>query len=305
MLIPFDFAVTQLRYLREALIHIAAFRPDGQTPASLAALIASTVAPRTAYIDSTTALDGGRADRRLAVKALHAACVDFTAQAVVTFRANPEVRERVERLPVRDQNIQDTLARADATLALWALLPQVGSPPAPFVVMKKTETLDQAAMQALRDAAGTAHQEMTTLDQAFQEAAAALSAKQREMNEVIWVSLALGKSQFDADAPERGIIDAIPADKPRGLPGKASIAEIISPRPGVVRLSYDADGATSFEIWSRAPGAEEFSLVVDDTLDKTTEITGLAPGHHEFYIRGRNSRGLGAESETAGGDVQG
>ena len=38
MLAQYDFAVTQLRYLREATNLIATYRPDGQTPATLLAL---------------------------------------------------------------------------------------------------------------------------------------------------------------------------------------------------------------------------------------------------------------------------
>lgn len=91
--------MTKLRYMREALILIPSFRPDGQTPTTLGTLITSSGTVRSACITTMTALDGVRADRRVSVETLHDACVDFSVQAAVTFRTNKVVRERLDRLP--------------------------------------------------------------------------------------------------------------------------------------------------------------------------------------------------------------
>ena len=305
MLLQYDFAVTQLRYIREAANLIASFRPDGQTPATLLTLIASANPVRGAYVTARTALDGGRADRRVSIETLHDACVDFAAQAANVFRKNPNVSQRLERLPVQDRSFQETLTRADAILALWAELPQVGTPPADFVVKQGTETLSEAAFQTLRDAAGATHEHIPEVDQIFQIKEADLHAKQREMGEVITASLTEGKSQFDDGTAEREVIDAIPTESPRNLPAKATISDSGSPATGVAHLAYDADGATSFDIYHRAPGEEEFGKYEEDRLEKTIDIISLDPGVHEFYLRGRNARGLGEESEIVSVDVLG
>ena len=303
MLYQFDFTVTQLRYLREAEVLIPTFRPPGQTPASVDALIASTTAPRTAYITAKTVLDGGRADRRMFVASLHGACVDFTAQAGNTFRKVDNVRDRVERLPVRDQSFQETLTRADATAALWALLPLVGTPPAAFVVQQGDTPLSLAAFQALRTATGATHEDIPEVDQAFQEKEAALHVKQREMDEVMTSALAQGRSQYDEGTPEREIIDAIPTQSPSNVPGKAQITDGTSPGPGRALLTYECAGATSFDLWEREAGAPTFNKVAEDILEKTFEVNGLSPGPHDFYARGRNARGLGEESDLRSVEV--
>lgn len=95
MLIQYDFAVTQLRYIREAMNLIASYRPDGHTPTTMLALITSANSPRGAYVLARAVLDGGRADRRVSIETLHAACVDFATQAGSAYRKNANVTQRL------------------------------------------------------------------------------------------------------------------------------------------------------------------------------------------------------------------
>lgn len=73
----------------------------------------------------------------------------------------------------------------------------------------------------------------------------------------------------------------------------------------MAHLDYDADGATSFDIYERETGAAEFGKFEEDRLEKTIDIPALSPGPHEFYVRGRNARGLGEESEIVTVEVLG
>lgn len=307
MLIQFDFAVTQLRYIKAAMDEISTFRPDGQLPAQIQALIGSAAPIRTLYITAKTTLDGARALRRTSIDTLHDACVDFFQQARNAYRKNPTVMECLERLPTDDRSFQQTLTRADAILAQWAQLPQIGTPPAAFTVAQVTTSLTMAGMTTLRAAAETADTAIPVLDQDFQLQEAQLHAKQAEMEDQIASALTQGRSQFPEGTAERGIIDAIPTESPRNVPGKAVINSATNPASGSVLLDYECPGATSYDIFMQAPGSPDFVLVAEDLIVKIYEITGLAPSTppdvYSFYVRGRNSRGFGEDSDATSLEV--
>ncbi|MBL9118124.1 MAG: fibronectin type III domain-containing protein [Verrucomicrobiaceae bacterium] len=307
MLTTFDFVVTQLRYTKAAMDEIPSFRPDGQSPAQVQALIGSAGPIRTLYITAKTTLDGARALRRTSVASLHDACVDFGQQARNTFRKDAMVMERLERLPTKDESFQETLTRADATLALWAQLPLIGTPPAAFTVAQVNATLTMAGMTSLRDAAVANDDNIPVVDQDFQLQESALHAKQREMEDMVTSALTQGRSQFPEGTLEREIIDAIPTESPRNVPDTAVIESATNPAPGEVELEYTCSGATSFDVFMRAPGETEFVLVGEDVLTRNFEITALTPSvppdQYTFYVRGRNSRGFGGDSAPVSLDV--
>lgn len=297
MFVQFDFATIQLRYLKAAMDRIPSFRPDQKTPAEIQALIDSAAPVRAAWLAAKTTLDGARATRRARVAALHGACVDFYQQALNTFRRDPTVSECLAGLPVRDKTFPQTLARAEAVLALWALLPPVGLPPAAFEVTQVDATLDLPGMVALRDAALVAQADIPVQEQYFNTQTGLLHAKLAEMTDQVASALVQGRSQFPPGTPEREIIAAIPLDRPRKLPGKAVIDTLAPDGPGRVRLACHASRATRFDVWMRAPGAEDFTQVAEDVPSADHEVTGLAAGAHVFYVRGRNAHGTGAGSE--------
>lgn len=307
MLTQFDFAVTQLRYVKAAMDEIPSYRPDGQTPAQIQALIGSAAPIRTLYITAKTTLDGARALRRTTITDLHDACVDFGEQARNTYRKNPTVIQCLERLPTDDRSFQDTLARADAILAQWAQLPLIGTPPAAFAVAQVTATLTLAGMTALRDAAVGTDTNIPLVDQDFQLQESTLHTKQREMEDQVTSALAQGRSQFPEGTLEREIIDAIPTESPRNVPGKALISSAVNTVPGTVQLDYNCAGATSFDIFMQSPGSPDFLIVAEDILEKVYDVTGLAPStppdQYSFYVRGRNSRGFGEDSDVVSVDV--
>jgi hypothetical protein len=302
MLIQYDFVVTQLRYIKAAMDEIPTYRPDGQLPAQIQALIGSAGPSRSLYITAKTTLDGARALRRTSIDTLHDACVDFGQQARNAFRKNAMVTECLERLPTDDRTFQQTLTRADAILAQWAQLPQIGTPPAAYTVAQGTTTLTMAGMTTLRAAAETADTAIPTVDQDFQQQEAQLHAKQAEMEDQVTSALTQGRSQYPEGTPEREIIDAIPTESPRNLPGKAILISATNPAPSTVLLDYDCPGATSYDIFMQSPGSPDYVLVAEDLITKTYELTGLSPSTppdmYSFYVRGRNSRGFGDDSDT-------
>ena len=308
MLVQFDFAVIQLRYIKAAMDNIAAYRPDGTEPATVQGLISSAGPSRTLYVNEKTALDAARAQRRVKMDTLHAVCVDFHAQARSRFRKDAVASQCIERLPVDDESFQQTLTRAEMIAALWADLPLVGAPPAAFTVGRGTEpAVTLAAFNTLLAEARALDEAIAPADQLFQKQEAGLHAKQREMEDFISAALAQGVSQFEAGSAEREIIDAIPTESPRNLPGKAAITSVTNSGPGAVALAYDAEGATSFDIWQKLAGEAEFTRIAEDILEESYEVTGLPPSappdQHGFYVVGRNARGFGEESDAVFVDV--
>ena len=130
MLVEFDFAVTQMAYVKAAMDQIASFRPDGESPAQVQARIDSGTPVRSTYVTQKTAIGEARALRHATIDAVHEACVDFAEQGRSRFRRNPKIVELFDGLPVRDQTFQETLVRGDSAVAVWTILPPVGTPPA-------------------------------------------------------------------------------------------------------------------------------------------------------------------------------
>lgn len=307
MLVQYDFAVTQLRYIKAAMDEIASFRPDGQLPGQIQALISSAAGVRTLYINGKTTLDLARALRRASISSLHDACVDFGQQARNAYRKNPMILEFLEGLPTNDESFQATLTRADAILAVWAKLPLIGSPLAAFTVTQVNTPLTMADMAALRAAANTANEDIPLVDQDFQFLEAQLHGKLAEMNDQVTSALTQGRSQFPEGTLERGIIDAIPTESPRNVPGKAFINSATNPSPGTALLDYGCSGATSFDLFMLAPGSPEYVLVAEDVIVKVYEVSGLTPStppeQYSFYVRGRNARGFGEDSDAMSLDI--
>lgn len=302
MLIGYDFVVTQLRYVRAAMGEIASFTPDGLNATQVQNLIDSAAPVRTSYITGKVTLDGARATRRLSISKLHDACVAFLQQARVTFRKDVNVMERLDRLPTEDHSFQETLTRADNTLALWAQLPKIGTPPESFQVTQVDAPLTTAGLTALRAAAEAANEAIPMIDQEFQKAEADLHDKEAELKDRVNAALALGRSQFPEGTPERGIIAAIPTESPRNLPGKATISSATQNAPGTVTLVYECAGATSYDVFIKRPGFSEFELLAEDVITPKYEAGSLdlpaEPTPYLFYVRGRNSRGIGPDSDT-------
>jgi hypothetical protein len=64
-------------------------------------------------------------------------------------------------------------------------------------------------------------------------------------------------------------------------------------------FTFDASGATSFDLFQRILPDGEWTVLVDDTIERTFFLENSQPeGDQEFKVRGRNARGQGPESDV-------
>jgi hypothetical protein len=300
MLTPFDSVVTQLRYIKAAMDQIPSFRPDGMTPGQMLALAESAGPVRGLFLEANSAMDLARASRHVVFEALHVACMGFSAQAGSAFRNDALVMVCLERLPTNDRTFPERLERAEAVLAQWAQLPEVGTPPVEFSVRQGEESLTLAGMALLHAEASAADAVIPVASQELQLQRARLNGKLKEMKDAVKAALKVGRSQFPKGRPEREIIDAVPTAAPQKKPGEALIKSAVNAAPGMVRLDFICEGATSFDVLMKPPGGAGFTLVAEGVTGSHYEVAGLEPsvppGRYGFTVRGRNSRGAGKMS---------
>lgn len=302
MLVMFDFAVVQLRYFKSAMDLIPTFRPDGKSAAMVQAVIDAAASVREQYVVSNNGITGARALRRTSIETLHDWCVAFAAQGASRFRMDKTVKERFERLPVRDQTFQETMVRADAIVALWGVLPLVNQPSGPaaaftFGVGNNDVTL--AEFMTMRATARTADEAIPQIDVAFQGAEGTMHLTLADMEDFVSAAFVQGRSQFEVGTQPREIIEAVPEHPAQSAPGKAVITSALVTTPGTVHLVFSASGATTYDVLHRLAGETVWQPLVDNIIEKEFDATGLAAGVHEFAIIGHNSRGDGEQSDAA------
>jgi hypothetical protein len=90
-------------------------------------------------------------------------------------------------------------------------------------------------------------------------------------------------------------------DHPAGpLPGQPTIDAAVAIPGAGYHLDFSlAEGADSFEVWGKAPGAADFALIADGITDAVYEATGQALGDWQFQVYARNANGRGPASEVA------
>jgi hypothetical protein len=299
MLVMFDFAVTQTRYVKAAMNQITTFRPDAKVPADVETMLTDAGLVRGTYVTKNTTLGTARAVRRDTIAILHDSCVDFATQAGSAFRKNRVIKEQIDRLPVDDKTFQETITRADETLALWSTLPDVphaGSGDAPFTYMEGNDPIDIDLFGSRKDAAKAADDDIPVKDQDFQKAEALLHAKENELEDFVTAAIRQGTQQFDPGTPEREIIDAIPTTPPQHAPGSCEITSAEPAGAGTVHMVFECEFATGFDVFDLAPGATDPVQVKDDEIGTEFDVTGLAPGVHTLTARGVNARGRGPMS---------
>ena len=117
------------------------------------------------------------------------------------------------------------------------------------------------------------------------------------VEDFITAALVQGRAQFAPGTPERALIEAVPTEPSTQRPGQAQFSVSESQAEGAVRLEFDADRATSFQVWHKGPGEAQFAQVGDSIRPGNYTAFGLAAGQHDYKIVGVNSRGEGAASE--------
>jgi hypothetical protein len=301
MLEMYDFTVTQVRYIKAAMDQIASFRPDGLSPVDVAALTPNPDPIRANYVTKLTAAGVARDARNNGATAVHDLGVLFLSQARSTYRKNPSVLEQLDRIMTKDQTFTNCMTRGDQTSAVWGTLPNVGTPPAPFKVLRDGTLVPKADLDTLIANARAADVALPGLDQLFQKAEGDLHVKHHELDDFVSAALNLGRSAYSEGTAERDMIDAIPSVPATHEPDKAVIASLVFDG-GQVTITYDALHATTYKIFVKLPGASDFTQVAEDRIEKTFSLPLDTHGDWEFKVVGHNSRGDGPESDVATGN---
>lgn len=107
------------------------------------------------------------------------------------------------------------------------------------------------------------------------------------------------------DGGESSLSDALVATvtAPSGsVPAQAFIGLSESQAEGAVHLGFEAEGATSFQVWHKGPGDAQFTLA--DTVATGDYVKfGLAEGAHEYKVVGVNATGNGPASDVVSVEV--
>lgn len=294
--VSFNFHLTQLRYIKAAMDVLPTYRPNGKTPAQVEALIDAAKGVKADYTTKDTALDLSRGNYHQAVKDGHTVAFQVYGIMKTRFRKVAAALGAIDKLPVDDDTPQKTQDRMEKISKLWPLLPNDPNTAAPFLPWTG---MDQIAFGVLFAAIGTQQSAFAAAFQVFELGESNLHDTDESMNDFAVSSLEEGRSQYLPTSTEREVIDAIPIDAPSQPPNQSVISVATSPAPGAAHVVYDADGATDWDVLHKGPGDATFTLVADDVIVKVYDTTGLAAGSHEYKVIGRNSRGVGPESDVA------
>jgi hypothetical protein len=297
MLNEFDFHVTQVRYIKAAVHNYPAYAPDGKDEAAIDAMLTVANDVRDDYIEEKEIFDLARSGFRQAVNDLHDANVGVYAAMKSRYRKDPASLETIEALPVQDQTADETIKRAEQISSLWSKLPDIGTPPAPFVAWQE---MDKAAFDVLKGSAKTKKTDLPDKDQAFQVAEGNLHATDADLADFATAALAQGRAQFRS-GPAREVIDAIPTEPAQQPPGQAVISQATG-GAGTLHLVFDAPHATSFDVFQKKTSepASAFTKVADDIVEHSYgDGLVVVAGSYNFKVTGRNSLGEGPESEVS------
>ena len=292
----FDFEMTQARYVKAAMVLIPTFRPDGKTPVEAQAIIDAALGFRTAFQNASTALNIARGELEEARQAAHLACVQVYPIMKSRYRTDPGSLSAINRLPVDDKTVAQTVGRMEAQSILWGQLP---NPPGSATPFKAWDTMDKAAFDVLLATLKTKQIAFATIAQDYEIAQGNLHEGLDALSDFVTAALIQGRAQFVDQPAEREVIDAIPLEPAQQPPVQPTITVATSPAAGAVHLEYAADGATTYDVSQKAPGATEFTVVAADVIETSYDATGLAPGSYEYQVVGRNSRGDGPVSEIS------
>jgi hypothetical protein len=296
----FNFSHLQMRCIKTAMDALLTYRPDGRTPVQVQTDITDGIAARDDFQAKLSARNLANGELEEAVNAGHTLCVQVYPIMQSRFRKDHGSSKAIERLPVDDRTQAETRDRMKAISALWASLP---NPPDSATPFKAWDTLGRPEFDAALTLILTNETLHLATEQPYELALGKLHKTKANWDDFISAALAQGRGQFLSDTPEREVIDAIPTAPAQQPPAKAVITSATSPAAGTATLTYNADRATTFDLYRKGPADPDFLKVGDDLIVKTLTLTGLAAGLHEFKVLPRNSRGTGPESDVSGVNV--
>ena len=299
MLETYSFHVEQLQYVKGAMDQVPAFRPYGKTPAQVATMLTASATGKDEFLATLTSLQTSRGLVSGAFTAAHDAAVMAYAIIKSVFKADGGSSRAIRSLPKGDQTPKQTVDRMEAISKLWAELPNPPGQAKAFVA----GTLTKADFDELLTDLKTKLAACVDCDQQFQLKEGTLHEVDAANETFINGALVQGRAQFAPGTAARNVIDAIPTQPSQQPPAPAQIGVVESPAAGNVHLTFDAAGATSFQVWHKGPGDAVFALA--DTVlraisgaGKAADYlkSGLAGGQHEYKVVGVNSRGEGLAS---------
>lgn len=295
----FYFNRTRLRYIKNAVAIIATFRPDGKDGTYVQSLITGLDAKNSTFVAADQTLGLARGEFYERVGEGHKLCVKVYPIMKSRFRDDEGSIAAIRRLPTDDKSPDETKARMEDLSVLWTKLPLLPNPPGAPVAFEAWPGMPQGVFEAARVAIGTE-------DGLVSAAQAPYELAQGELNKAIsgadvfgTQATIQGRAQFDPGTPERDVIDRIPTAQAGQAPGKGVITSATSPAAGVIGLAFDAPHGTSWDVLLKAPGQPDYTVAVNDTIEQTATITGLAAGTYSIEVRGRNSRGEGPVSDPS------
>jgi hypothetical protein len=295
MLAEFDFELLRLRYVKAAAARIPAFRPDGRGTAELQAVITGATNVRDSYMDGGAALSLSRGQLRQAAVDGHETAMGVYPAMKSRYRKDPASLEVIRSLPVNDRTRGATIERMQQISAVWARLPDVGTPPASFVAW---QGMAKTNFDALMFALTTGEAARPAEEKLFGFLQGQLHETQTQISDLVTAALVQGRAQF-VRGSSREVIDSIPTEAAAKKPAEAVISVAISPEAGTVHLEFDAAHGTSFDVRQRRAGEATWTTVVEHGLENSYDATDLPPGVYEFGVVAQNSLGEGEQSAVA------
>jgi len=292
----FDFELLQLRYVKAAMVKIPSFRPDGKTPADAQTIMDNAATVRATFVTADTTRNLAKGELAEAHDKAHLACIQVYPIMKSRYRNDPGSLSAINKLPVDDKTVPQTITRMEAIKSLWGLLP---NPPGSATAFKAWDTMDQAAFDALLAPLKTQAEGIVPVDDDYELAQGNLHGAINAMEDFVTASLIQGRAQFPDGTTEREVIDAIPMEPAQQPPDQAVISAATSPAAGAVHLAFSAPGGTTFDVLHKGPGDADFTIVANDTIEREYDATGLAAGSHDYKVIPRNSRGPGPESAVS------
>lgn len=290
----FDFHLEQLASIKAAMTTLPTFQPDNMTPANVGTIITDAETFRSVMQTQVSTIALARGELQEVTDEMHDLCVQVYAIMKSRYRFDPGSYDAISKLPVDDDKPTATFQRGQALSKLWEILPNPPGSASPF---KAWDTMGRTEFDAKLGLLETALNDMATVEQAYERTVGDFRAKRAAMQKWVTAALVQGRGQFRRGTPAREQIDAVPTLSRTPKPGEAGIVSASSPGPGVLRIQYESNHATSYRLLSKGPGATAYTIFQDHLTSDIYEGSGLAPGVHRFKAVGRNSRGLGPESE--------
>lgn len=292
----FDFAGLQCRHTKAAMNNLPTYRPDGLTPAEVQAIIDSAYGVRTSFESAESAYNLAHGALGDAQTAGHCAAIQVYGIMKSRYRKMPGTLEAINKLPVDDKTIGDTLERMRDLSSLWGALP---NPPGSTTAFKAWDTMGKTEFDALLASLDTKFKGLPALKQAYETAQGNLHKAQHDLEDFAIAAIGQGMDQFRNSPYELEIINSIPSGPAAQDPGQAVIT-VTTGASGEVIIAVEALHGTTYTYLEQGPTATDFSVVAADRVEKTLTLTGRAPGQYSYKVIAHNSRGDGPESEVTG-----